>query len=384
MMSSVIYEWKRKIESTIESPRYVGAEINGDIQIAIGYAKFYNKGVYLYGNLKNMDCFLKFFRYNNLNVIGIIDVNYNISTENNKSFYEYFRTPILSEDDFHGGGVVYVFQCEELSDKREFIQRISSEADRVFVFSKYLQMIITTNSVEACDADRILYYLDKKEDLLSLIPFYLDEESLRVMNEYLRTYSERDVYRLPEIPADYKYFFGEEGEQLYTHKENEVWLNFGASTGDTIYSFFLNNLVAKKIIAIEAEKERYDKLIGNLSLLPPEMRNQIIAGNIYVQEDTDLNQIVGEEKITFINADIEGAELVMLQHLSRSIVQEHPVLALCVYHKKEDLVEIPQYILNLYDGYRFALRKYAFCFGNHLRNEELVLYAIPENRRVYI
>lgn len=73
-----------------------------------------------------------------------------------------------------------------------------------------------------------------------------------------------------------------------------------------------------------------------------------------------------------IKMDIEGSEMNALKGAEISITKYHPILAVCVYHKKEDLITIPQYIKSLYAGYKLYLRAYSrYC-------RELVLYAIPD------
>jgi FkbM family methyltransferase len=76
---------------------------------------------------------------------------------------------------------------------------------------------------------------------------------------------------------------------------------------------------------------------------------------------------------TFIKMDIEGAELEALKGARRTIAENHPQLAICVYHSLSDLWEIPLFIRSLYKGYRFYLRSYKFM------GLETVLYAFPEN-----
>ena len=74
----------------------------------------------------------------------------------------------------------------------------------------------------------------------------------------------------------YKYFYDMEGRKIYTHLTDEVWLNFGASTGDNLFTFFRNGLIAKKIYAVEAETERYDQLVKNILLLPTNIEWKIM------------------------------------------------------------------------------------------------------------
>ena len=86
-------------------------------------------------------------------------------------------------------------------------------------------------------------------------------------------------------------------------------------------------------------------------------------------EVSSLDREIGNEKVTFIKMDIEGFELSALKGAQNIIKKNKPRLAICVYHKVEDLAVIPQYILSLDSRYRFYLRHYT------TNNWETVLYA---------
>lgn len=68
--------------------------------------------------------------------------------------------------------------------------------------------------------------------------------------------------------------------------------------------------------------------------------------------------------------DIEGAELNALKGAKKTIKDWKPRLAICVYHKPQDIFEIPEYINSIRDDYLFYMRRYeeTFC--------ETVLYAV--------
>lgn len=89
----------------------------------------------------------------------------------------------------------------------------------------------------------------------------------------------------------------------------------------------------------------------------------------YDIEVTDLDSVVGGEKITFIKMDIEGAEEKALLGAERIITEQKPKLAICVYHKPEDIIEIPSIVLKIRPDYKIAFRHYS------LRDTETVMYA---------
>ena len=69
--------------------------------------------------------------------------------------------------------------------------------------------------------------------------------------------------------------------------------------------------------------------------------------------------------------DIEGEELNALKGAKEIICKYKPKLAICVYHKPEDLYEIPKYIMDFGLDYKYYLR-------HHMREgyTETVFYAI--------
>ena len=74
----------------------------------------------------------------------------------------------------------------------------------------------------------------------------------------------------------------------------------------------------------------------------------------------------------FIKMDIEGAELDAICGAERTIREQHPKLAICVYHKPRDLWEIPLRLREIHPAYRFYL-------GQHARGvTETVIYAIHQ------
>lgn len=83
-----------------------------------------------------------------------------------------------------------------------------------------------------------------------------------------------------------------------------------------------------------------------------------------------LDQSIKDNKVTFIKMDIEGAELEALHGAKKIIQTQKPKLAICIYHKKEDMIQIPKYIKELVPEYKLYVRHYSNDAG------ETVLYAV--------
>ncbi len=91
-------------------------------------------------------------------------------------------------------------------------------------------------------------------------------------------------------------------------------------------------------------------------------------GEIRIQA-VDIDSIVGDDKVTFIKMDVEGSELQSLMGAEKTIKRNKPRLAISVYHRAEDVVELGEYILKLNPDYKLILRQYTSNLW------ETVLYA---------
>jgi FkbM family methyltransferase len=78
----------------------------------------------------------------------------------------------------------------------------------------------------------------------------------------------------------------------------------------------------------------------------------------------DLN-IQPEGKLC-IKMDIEGYELKALQGMAKTIEMYKPELAICVYHRADDLYEIPHFIKSINPDYRCVIRggMHMICFAH--------------------
>lgn len=193
--------------------------------------------------------------------------------------------------------------------------------------------------------------------------------------------------------ADDNQYFNELTFCLDSSKE--VFVDCGAFNGDTIlkYHAFTNGRY-RKIYAFEPNNENVLKLrenteclsaieiinkgtwnkAGELEFEENGSASQIVKGGKVKIPVTSIDEVVKEDRVTFIKMDVEGSELQSLEGARKTIARNMPKLAVCCYHKQDDLVNLHQYI-KTFDNDRV---KYQFYLRHHSNSSyETVLYGIP-------
>ncbi|MBQ3544553.1 MAG: FkbM family methyltransferase [Lachnospiraceae bacterium] len=187
------------------------------------------------------------------------------------------------------------------------------------------------------------------------------------------------------------------GEQYFDcpsmkREDGEVFIDCGCFDGETSKQF-VQWCEGKydRIIAFEPDKRNYEICqrectdIRNFELYASatgackkKMKfNMGASGGSKIDENgfeevyiDSIDDILQGHKATFIKMDVEGAELDSLKGAEETIKKYKPKLAIAIYHKAEDIWEIPQFILSCREDYKFYIRHYTSC------NFETVLYAL--------
>jgi FkbM family methyltransferase len=196
---------------------------------------------------------------------------------------------------------------------------------------------------------------------------------------------------------------------------DEVYVDIGAAIGDTIERFIWEKKgYISKIYAFEPSPNEYLALKYRTKRLTREWmfdENQINLVNAGVAEKTGkrilqanklgtnnftlscgdgnagdnagqnsvdiycLDDYFRDIPVTFIKADVEGYEMRCLRGAASVIKRDKPKMALCIYHKPEDIFDFIEYISTVVPEYKFKLR-------HHSRDwTETVLYAFVEGNK---
>ncbi len=202
-----------------------------------------------------------------------------------------------------------------------------------------------------------------------------------------------------KISFDYDFMkgFTNDHEGQYFDKEilpklkNISFLDGGGYVGDTAEEVIKNYPDFKKIYLVEPINENLriaKRELGhyeNIEFIPFGLGKQ--KETLFFNEEKSFSTMYGKgtqsvevdtidniakEKVDYIKLDIEGAEQDAIEGAKKTIKRDHPILAICIYHKAEDWYTIPQNILAIRSDYRVYLRHYMEGIF------ESVMYFIPK------
>lgn len=193
----------------------------------------------------------------------------------------------------------------------------------------------------------------------------------------------RAEFQYPAPPAADQYF----PIDLIRPNSREYFVDGGAFDGDTLRSakWRFSNVVAIEPDQINAKKLRaasgpetqvHEVLLGdaigsarfNGTGTMASSRSEQGTAEVRV---TTLDRLLEGQHPTFIKLDIEGDELSALYGARETLIREQPIVAACVYHKPEDLWNVPLFL-------KETLPEHKIFFRAHQNDGfELVVYAVP-------
>lgn len=190
---------------------------------------------------------------------------------------------------------------------------------------------------------------------------------------------------------------------VFSSKEGESFVDCGAYDGSTALGFaaWCGKKAYDKIWCLEPDTITMNKLKDTLStlrdcsILPygasdvakevaflstsgedSRIDRAAMASDGNIIKTIALDELLHGEKVTFIKMDIEGEEYNALMGAKEIIATQKPRLAISIYHRFDDVVKIPELLLELVPEYKFCIRHYSLLIN------ETVLYAFIERKDV--
>lgn len=326
--------------------------------------------------------------------------------ENNilpKVFFD--SNPEKQGKSFNGISIKAAYECEDIDD----IVIVSMLSYTYFSEIKDMLSAMGYKNIkhiyDLCYMENIF----KNQPLIFHMPCDWKEincKKIKIVNELLEDNLSKEVYSsviefangkhdiiIKSFPIEKQYL----AYDIYNHNDNEVFIDCGAFKGDVLRFFCEYNCNRfEKYYAIEPDPANFCR-IKELSLAKDDriqvveyalsdkpgrlkMKNYLNENSVISNVGFDINvdtldNICDKFGIspTLIKIDVEGFENNLINGAVRTIEKNKPLIAIAIYHKCNDLFEIPIKIHKLLPYHKLFIRSY-------MNINETILYAVPQER----
>ncbi|MBY0540972.1 MAG: FkbM family methyltransferase [Campylobacterales bacterium] len=252
------------------------------------------------------------------------------------------------------------------------------------------------NGFDEYDLNKLNHKFTSSEiaNIISLYNLLEDKKSKEVFTAILKFKLTEDYFYPISVKdnTSLQYF----DKEVLTLSDDEVFIDCGAYTGDTIASFLKStNGKFKHIYSYEPEQNSFEILKDYVDVLEQKDKITIINAGVYYKNKTFYlhgegwgvsctNEVTNrktkvvsiDETIehipTFIKMDIQTFEIQALLGGINNIIKYKPKLAISIYHKFDDLWNIPLLLKQWIPEYKLIMRHY------ECTQEETIIYAIPK------
>ncbi len=234
------------------------------------------------------------------------------------------------------------------------------------------------NDTLGCPSMQILPHLSSHKKVYELLT---DADSRRTYLAALMFRLTFDNDYLKAVVSDGKEYF----ECFHNLGSEEVVIDCGAYTGDTLQDYLSCNEVPRQYVLFEPDRANVEQLRKNIKEMHAEAYTVVhekgvgeTTKTLYLTEENGMASKLSEQKaetsytvdiisidslqiedVSFIKMDIEGAEKAALTGARSTIQRYAPKLAICLYHSPLDLWEVPLLIRDMVPSYQsFIVRHY--------------------------
>ncbi len=226
-----------------------------------------------------------------------------------------------------------------------------------------------------------------KSELQTVYKMLSDEQSGKVFEDIIRYKLSGDLKYLKdaETPSDEKF-------DLLNIGTEETYVDLGAYDGDTLVEFLNEtSMQFKKLYAMEPDSKSYRKLKRRLYMFSPEllecyncgawsenttavfnMKNgrgsRSVSGDKHLRDPSRVHEVkmmtvdtmLHGNAATYIKFDVEGNEREALRGAAETIAAFKPKLNVALYHRSEDIFDLPLLVAKLNKKYKFYMRHHPY------------------------
>lgn len=246
------------------------------------------------------------------------------------------------------------------------VERINSLAERHTLFAPDVPVV----------GDQLFTYeycvqnADKLEKVYSLLA---DEKSKEVFANVINFKISGKISYLNEITTPKAEIF----DDIIKLSENETYVDLGAYNGDTVAEFLeQTDKKFDRIYAVEPDSKNYRKLTKNIDGIPNIFpikaaawecdttltfanmagRQSALSSNGIETPAKSVDSILNGKSCTLLKMDVEGAERKAILGAKFSIEHFSPKLMISLYHRSEDMFDLPLLINQINPNYKLYIR----------------------------
>lgn len=226
-----------------------------------------------------------------------------------------------------------------------------------------------------------------RSELQSVYKMLADEQSKKVFENVIRYKLSGDLKYLMavETPSDEKF-------DLLNIGIEETYVDLGAYDGDTLVEFLNEtSMQFKKLYAMEPDGKSYRKLKRRLYMIGPALMecyncgawsenttavfslrkgrgSRAVSDNGEPKRSSRIQEVkmmtvdamLHGGEATYIKFDVEGNEREALRGAESTITAFKPKLNIALYHRSEDMFELPLLVAKLNKKYKFYMRHHPY------------------------
>ncbi|MBE6811087.1 MAG: FkbM family methyltransferase [Ruminococcaceae bacterium] len=250
------------------------------------------------------------------------------------------------------------------SDVRENVLKISSEQEL------YAPEVPVVGDGLFCEE----YYNENKSEFDEVYEHLADDLSKKTYQSLIKYKLSGKLEYLLECEVSEQ----EPYDSFLKLQNNEIFLDLGAYTGDTVADFINRVGDYKKIIAAEPDSKNFKKLslntekLKNISLLNVGIsdickkdlfsmkggRNSTSFKGKGEIEFLNVDKICENDRVTFIKMDVEGEEGNAIIGAKNTILRDKPKMLVSAYHKTDDLISLPKAVFSIRNDYKLYIRHF--------------------------